>query len=127
MERQQVIGRAYVVAVIDRIPFERCIGSPAIMAEQCGRVAKLAEDGLITLNVVPEGANIGTGGAFDIATKGAVSTVCLTTSSRDITSTAPAVIDENVRLFDAVLGMALAPVPSLAAVREYETRWKGQI
>ena len=33
-------------------------------------LAGLAEDGLITLHVVPEGANIGTGGAFDIATRG---------------------------------------------------------
>jgi transcriptional regulator with XRE-family HTH domain len=124
MERQQVIGRAYVVAVLDSGAFGRLMGSSAVMAEQCAHLAALVESQVITLHVVPEGANIGVGGAFDIATRGAVSTVCLGTSSRDITSTAADVVDENVRLFDAVLGASMPVVQSLEYVRTQEEIWK---
>src|ERR1700720_2148495 len=39
MERQAVIGRAYVTAIIDQHVLQRPVGSPAIMAEQCAHLA----------------------------------------------------------------------------------------
>jgi hypothetical protein len=126
MERQQVIGRADVTAVFDYRALTHAIGSPSVMAEQCASLAALVESGKISLHVVPEGANVGLAGAFDIATRGVVSTVCLTTSSRDITSTAADVIDENVRLFDAILGASLPVVQTLEYVRMREEIWKEQ-
>src|ERR1700728_4176442 len=42
LERQAVIGRAYLIAVIDQPVVQRLIGSPAIMAEQCAHVADMA-------------------------------------------------------------------------------------
>jgi transcriptional regulator with XRE-family HTH domain len=124
LERQQVIGHADVTAVIDYRVLAHVVGSPVAMAGQCADLAELVESGKISLHVLPEGANIGTGGAFSIATRGIVSTVCLTTSSRDITSTAADVIEENMNLFDAVLGASLAVVQTLEYVRTQEEIWK---
>ena len=113
-----------MTAAIDHRAFIHAIGSPAIMAEACGHLVRLTESEVISLHVVPEGADIGLAGAFAIATRGVVSTVCLTTSSRDITSTAADVIDENVRLFDAILGASLPVVQTLEYVRTREEIWK---
>jgi Domain of unknown function (DUF5753) len=124
IERQQVIKRSDVTAVIDHAVLARCIGSPAIMTEQCGHLASLVESQLISLHVVPEMGNIGLTAPFAIATKGGMSTVSLTASSRDITSTAPDVVDENTSLFDAILGASLPVVQSLEFVRTQEERWK---
>ena len=38
LERQAVIGRAYLTAVIDQHVLHRLIGSPAVMAEQCAHL-----------------------------------------------------------------------------------------
>jgi transcriptional regulator with XRE-family HTH domain len=124
MERQQAIGRGDVTAVIDHGVLARCIGSPAVMAEQCGRLAALVESQLISLHVVPEMGNIGLAGAVEVATRGSVATVCLTASSRDITSTAADVVDENMSLFNALLGASLPVVQSLEFVRAQEETWK---
>jgi hypothetical protein len=63
LERQQVIGRARVTAVIDHTVLLRCVGgSPQIMADQCAHLSALAESQVIRLHVVPEGANVGLGG-----------------------------------------------------------------
>jgi len=124
LERQRVIDHADVTAVFDHRVLAHAIGSPSVMAEQCAALAALVESGKISLHVVPEGADIGLAGAFAIATRGVVSTVCLTTSSRDITSTAADVIDENVRLFDAILGASLPVVQTLEYVRTREEIWK---
>ncbi|MGH3245793.1 MAG: Scr1 family TA system antitoxin-like transcriptional regulator [Trebonia sp.] len=43
LERQQVIGRARVTAVIDHTVLLRCVGgSPQIMADQCAHLSALA-------------------------------------------------------------------------------------
>jgi transcriptional regulator with XRE-family HTH domain len=124
IERQEAIGRAQVTAVIDYRVLAHAIGSPAVMTEQCARLAQLVESRLIQLHVVPEMGNIGLAGAVEVATRGSVATVCLTASSRDITSTAPDVVDENMSLFDAVLGASLPVVQSLEFVRTQEEIWK---
>lgn len=124
MERQKVIGKARIIAVIEHGVLLRCIGSPAIMAEQCAHVVELAESQKIRLHIVPEGANIGLGGAHAIVTKNTSSLVSLTTTIRDITSTAPDVVEGTLGVFDAVLGMALAPVPSLEYIKERQAVWK---
>lgn len=66
LERQSVIGRAYLTAVIDQHVLQRPVGTPAIMAEQYGHLAIMAGRPDIGLHVVPEGTNVGLWGAFDI-------------------------------------------------------------
>jgi hypothetical protein len=126
VQRQEVLGRAQVTAVIDHAVLHRVppVGSPAVMAEQCGHLAELVENQLISLHVLR--VNVALTGEFAIATRGAVSTVSMTASSRDITSTDATVIDENVRLFDLVLGAALGTVESVEYARAQEEIWKEQ-
>jgi transcriptional regulator with XRE-family HTH domain len=128
LERQQVIGRARVTAVIDHTVLLRCVGgSPQIMADQCAQLSALAESQVIRLHVVPEGANVGLGGAFGIASKDGISTVSLTTAIRDVTSTAADVVDDTLNLFDVILGASLPAVASLEFLRTQEETWKTEI
>ncbi len=59
MDRQQVLGRAYLTAIIDGTVLQRCIGSAAIMAEQCAHLLHTASRPNIALHVVAEGTNVG--------------------------------------------------------------------
>lgn len=43
LERQQVLDRAYLVSILDSGVLARCIGSAAVMAEQCAHLVTLAE------------------------------------------------------------------------------------
>ena len=123
MERQQVLGRAYVTAVIDHHVLQRCIGSPAIMAEQCAHLIRVTERPDIALHVVPEGANVGLWGAFGIAARDGMATVNLTTL-RDVSSTATDLADEAMQAYELILGAALPRADSLEFVRERESQWK---
>jgi hypothetical protein len=126
LERQQVIGRARVTAVLDHTVLRRRIGSPEIMAAQCAHLGKLAESQVIRLHVVPEGANVGLAGAFGIASKDGIATVSLTTAIRDVTSTAADVVDGALDLFESVLGASLPAIASLEFLRTLEETWKTQ-
>jgi transcriptional regulator with XRE-family HTH domain len=125
LERQrQVIGRARITAVIDHRVLAHVIGSAQVMAEQCGHIASLVEREDVTLHVVPEGANIGLGGALALASNKSLVTVNMTTMTREITSTEAAMVEEAQAAFEMILGMALPPVPSLEYVKEREAAWK---
>lgn len=124
MKRQQVIGRARIVAIMDYAALQRCLGSAEIMAEQCGHLVTLAEDEKTRVHLVPEGCDVGLGGGFAIASRGNMSTVCLSTTIRDVTSTAQDVVDETVSAFDLILGASLSLEESLDYVRWRECSWK---
>lgn len=127
LERQRVIGRARVTAIIDHTVLLRCIGSPQVMADQCAHLAAHAESQAVRLHVVPEGANVGLAGAFGIAAKDGMATVSLTTAIRDVTSTATDVVDGTLELFEVILGASLPAVASLEFVRTQEESWKAQV
>jgi transcriptional regulator with XRE-family HTH domain len=127
LQRQEVLGRAMVTAVLDYRALANSIGTAEVMAEQCAHLVALVESARIGLHVVPEGMNVHLGGGFAVATRGSSVTVSVTTATRDIASTAPDMIEETLRAFDLVLGMSLPPVPSIGLVREYEDRWKGKV
>jgi transcriptional regulator with XRE-family HTH domain len=127
LDRQKVIGRARVTAVMDCTVLLRCTGSAQVMADQCAHLITLAETRAVRLHVVPEGANVGLGGAFGIASKDGMSTVSLTTAIRDMTSTAADVVDGTLDLFDVILGAALPAQASLDFFRTQEETWKQQI
>ena len=126
MERQQVLGRAYLTAIIDAHVLQRCVGSPSIMAEQCAHLLTMAERPNIALHVVPDGTNVGLWGAFDIASRDGMTTVNLTTL-RDVSSTATDLIDDALQAYERILGAALPRAESLDFVRTMEEQWKTQI
>jgi len=126
-ERQAVIGRARIIAAIDTAVLERRIGSPKIMSEQCGHLVTLTEAEKIRLHVVPEGANVGLGGAFAIASRGSLVTVSLTTMVRDITTTAADVVDDTVNAFEMILGASMTTDASLDFLRNKEDQWNQQL
>jgi transcriptional regulator with XRE-family HTH domain len=126
LERQQVLGRARLTAVIDYAVLQRPIGSASVMAEQCAHLAAMAERPQITLHVVPEGTNVGLWGAFDIAARDGIATVNLTTI-QDVSSTAPGLVDETTRAWERILGAALPCAASVDFVRAQEDQWKQRI
>jgi transcriptional regulator with XRE-family HTH domain len=125
MERQAVIGHAYVTAIIDQHVLERPIGSPAVMAEQCAHLGSMAGRADVALHVIPEGANVGLWGGFDLATRDNVTTVCLT-AIEDITSTAGKLVAKTMQAFERILGAALPRAGSLDRVRVAEETWNKQ-
>ena len=127
IERQQVLSRAHLVAVLDSGVLKRCIGSASIMAEQCDYLAGLAERPNVSVHLVPEGTNTGAWAALDIATRGTTATVCLTTALEDVTTSAPDQVDSAMQAFDRLLGAALPRAGSLDFIRTQEDQWKTQI
>lgn len=126
MQRQQVLDHARLTAIIDPGVLYRCIGSPAVMAEQCAHLVTMAERPNIALHVVPERANVGLWGAFDIATRDGMSTVNLTTV-RDVSSTAASLVDETMQSWEHILGAAMPRAESIDFVRTQEDQWKTRI
>ena len=127
IERQQVLSRAHLVAVLDSSVLKRCIGSGSIMAEQCDYLAGLAERPNVSVHVVPEDTNTGAWAALDIATRGTTATVCLTTALEDVTTSAPDQVDSAMQAFERILGASLPAVASLEFLRTQEDQWKTQI
>jgi transcriptional regulator with XRE-family HTH domain len=126
MQRQQVLKRARLTAVIDGSVLRRCMGSPAIMAEQCAFLADAAERPNIAVHIVPEGTNTGVWGALDIASRDGLVTVCLTTALDDVTTTEARQADKGIEAFERILGSAMPRVESLEFVRTHEQQWKDQ-
>lgn len=127
LERQAVIGRAYLTAVIDQHVLHRLIGSAAVMAEQCAHLASMAERPDIALHVVPEGTNVGLWGAFDIAARDTTATVRLETVE-DVTSTSPGLVGKVTVAFERILGAALPRIASHDLILKVaEEQWKTQI
>jgi hypothetical protein len=126
LERQTVIGRAYLIAVIDQHVTQRLIGSAAVMAEQCAYLGIMAQRPDIALHVIAEGTNMGLWGAFDIAARDSTVTVRLSTFE-DMTSTAPDLVDKLTVAFERILGAALPCAGSLALIRAMEEQWNSRI
>jgi transcriptional regulator with XRE-family HTH domain len=126
LERQSVIGRAYLTAVIDQHVLQRPVGTPAIMAEQCGHLAAMAGRPDMGLHIIPEGTNVGLWGAFDIAARDSAVTVRFS-ALEDMTSTAPDTVAKMTVAFERILGAALPRAESLALIRTMEEQWKTRI
>jgi hypothetical protein len=126
-ERQLVLERAYLVSILDAGVLSRCIGSAAVMAEQCAHLIELAERPNVALHVVPEGSNTGAWGAFDIASRDGLSTVNFSTADDDLTTTATDRVDRAMLLVERILGYALPKPASLDFMRQQEEQWKTQI
>ena len=126
LERQAVIGRAYLTVIIDQHVTQRLIGSAVVMAEQCAHLASMAGRPDIALHVIPEGTNMGLWGAFDIAARDSAVTVRLS-ALEDMTSTAPDLVGKVTVAFERILGAAMPRTESLTLIRAAEEQWKTRI
>jgi hypothetical protein len=127
LERQVVIGRAYLLVIIDQHVLHRLIGSAPVMAEQCVHLASMAERPDIALHVIPEGTNMGLWGAFDIAARDSAVTVRLS-ALEDMTSTAPDLVGKVTVAFERMLGAALPRIESHELILKVaEEQWKARI
>ncbi len=122
LERQSVIGRVPVTLIIAFQVLYRGVGSPAVMAEQCGHLAGIAEQ--VAFHVLPDGVNMGVYGAFDIAA-GKTTTVRMS-GIEDITSTDRGMVSKATVAFERLLGAALPRQKSLTLIRTAEGQWKSR-
>lgn len=127
MERQPVLQRAYVVAILDVGVLSRCMGNAAIMAEQCAYLAELGERPNIAIHIVPEHVNHGAWAAIDIASKDGLSTVSFSTGTDDVTSTSADRVERAIQGYERILGYAWSKPESLDFIRRQEDIWKDQI
>jgi hypothetical protein len=129
ISRRKILERdgVHVTGVIAARVFRELIDSPAVMAEQCSLLLAIAERPNVALHIVPDGANVGAWAAIDIASKGPLTTVCMTTGLADVTTTAPDQIDLATRTFDRLLGSALDTRESLDFLRQMESEWKTRL
>jgi hypothetical protein len=81
---------------------------------------------MIALHVLPEGITTGSGGALDLASRDGSTTVCLTTTLEDVTSTAEHLVVKAQQTFDRLLGEAMPRMESLSLIRSAEGQWKAQ-
>lgn len=122
LERQSVIGRVPVTLIIAFHVLYRGVGSPVVMAEQCGHLADIAEQ--VAFHVLPDGVNMGVYGAFDIAA-GETTTVRMS-GIEDITSTERSMVSKATVAFERILGAALPRQKSLSLIRTAEGQWKSR-
>jgi hypothetical protein len=104
----------------------RLVGSPAVMAEQCGYLASVAERSGVALHVLRDGVNMGVWGAFDIATGDSTTTIRMS-GIEDVTSTDRDMVSKASVAFERILGAALPRSDSLSLIRSAEGQWKAQI
>lgn len=123
MERQKVIGKAYLVAVIDARVISVPMGGPVVMADQCAHLVTLAKRPDVDLYVLPEGVCAGLYGAFDIASNDGNFTVRMD-ALQDVTSTAVPLVELAMHSFERLLGLAMSPSESISFIRQGEERWK---
>jgi Domain of unknown function (DUF5753) len=126
-ERQQVIGRVPVTLIIGWHVLYRVVGSPAVMSGQCGHLASLAERSSVTLHVLPESVTTGgSGGGLDLASGDGITTVNMTTTLEDVTTTAGHLVVKAQQMFDRLLGEAMPRTESLSLIRSAEGQWKAK-
>jgi transcriptional regulator with XRE-family HTH domain len=125
LERQQVIGRVPVTLIIGFHVLYRVVGSPAVMSEQMGHLAILSEQSSVTLHVLPESVTTGgSGGGLDLAAGDGITTVNMSTTLEDVTTTADHLVIQAQQMFDRLLGEAMPRTDSLSLIRSAERQWK---
>lgn len=125
IERQSVIGHVPVTMIIGYHVLYRVVGSPAVMAEQMGHLAGIAERSTVALHVLPEGVTTGSWGELGIATGDDGTTISMPTL-QDITSTEPKMVSKALVAWERLLGAAMPRQDSLTLTRSAERQWKEQ-
>lgn len=128
MERQAILERPdppHIVAVLSESVLHCQVGTPVIMAEQLGHVARVAERSNVSVHVLPaSGANAGMSGAFDIASADGTADILRIEGVEDSITENRALVRKAAVIFDLVRKEALPHTPSRALVQEAAEQWK---
>jgi transcriptional regulator with XRE-family HTH domain len=127
LDRQLILDRANVIAVLDESVLHRLIGSPAIMYDQLTHVVELSERPNVSVQVVPAsiGANAGLSGGFQLASSDGAHDTLLREAVEDITSETGSLTREAIRIFDLVRADALPRALSRDRIMEVANdKWK---
>ena len=90
-------------------------------------LAALAERSPVTLHVLPEAVTTGgSGGGLDLASRGGITTVNMSTTLEDVTTTAEHLVVQAQQMFDRLLGEAVPRTDSISLIRSAEGQWKSQ-
>lgn len=126
--RREVLDRGcFLVAALAEPVLSNEVGSPEVMAAQCGLLVDLAQRPNVAVHIVPAGARTGVFAQLDIASHGANVTVNLSTALDDVPTTEPEQIDSASRAWDRIMAHARVPVESLDCLRTWEATWKERI
>lgn len=128
LERQAILDRAHVVAVLDEAVLHRLIGTPAVMYDQLIHLAAVAERPNVSVEVVPAstGANAGLAGAFQLASNDGAPDVFNMSGVQDVTIESRSLLRRAQVIFDLLRGDALPRTASLALVTEAAEQWKAK-
>lgn len=126
LARQSVLQRAELRVVILSSVLDREVGDATVMAEQIEHLRHVGSLPNVMLQVLPDTPATagGLGGAFAIATEGALDVAAYTDSIvKGGVYTDPDVISRAVRVFDALRTDALPWSQTLDFLEERGTRW----
>ncbi|WP_051808828.1 helix-turn-helix domain-containing protein [Actinoplanes subtropicus] len=125
--RSRIAARPDVqfLAIVDEIVLRRVIGGPELMTEQLGHLASAAENGKVTLVVMPtsEGGHPGLGGIFELLEFGndpSLTTVLLESTIRDQIVRGIHVHDVYRPILDSLLATGLRGADAVALVRRIQ-------
>jgi transcriptional regulator with XRE-family HTH domain len=129
LERQSVLAKPSpptLIAIVDEEALRRCIGSPAIMAEQCQSLVDSGAQPHVHLHVVPSSAGVhaGLAGAFTLAKARDFDAAHLDSPLRAQITGPRDDIDTLTRRWEAIRGEALPRGLSLKLIKEMAEQWQ---
>jgi len=118
------------VAIVDEVVLRRVIGGPEVMAEQLDQLAAAAENGPVTLLIMPtgEGGHPGLGGVFELLEFGddaSLTTVLLESTIHDHIVRGPQVRAVYRPIVDYLLATGLRGAEAIALVRRIRDELDG--
>lgn len=129
LERQGILSVArppQFFAMLDEAVLRRCVGSPAVMAEQCAHLAQMAERPHVHIQVVPAsaGAHAGLAGGFILAKGPPGQAAHLDDQLRAHVVTEREGIDRLEAKWEALRAVALPTEQTLALIKEVVATWQ---
>jgi transcriptional regulator with XRE-family HTH domain len=128
LQRQSLLSRPKpptLIAIMDEGVLRRCVGSPAVMAEQCELLADYASRPHVQIHVVPAvvGVHAGLGGPFTVARARDFEIAHLDGPLLAQITDRSGDIDSLIRLWEAIRGDALSRAQSLDLIKEVAKIW----
>jgi transcriptional regulator with XRE-family HTH domain len=116
-----------LTVLLHRSLLDCLVGSPEVMVGQLENLLELSRRPNIVLQVVTETAYFpGMRGQFAIASGRGIPDTLNMITLEDQTTTAPAMVDGAIMLFEEIRGYALSATESRALIQEALQRWKSQ-
>jgi hypothetical protein len=129
LERQALLAAArppQFFVLLDEAALRRCVGSPAVMAEQCTHLGHVAERPHVHLQVVPlrAGGHAGLAGGFIMAKSPDGQVAHLDDRLRAQVVSQPEDIDTLEATWEALRAVALPTEQTLSLIKELVATWQ---